>query len=128
MHITKNNSLAECDFLLKGNKCISKAQMIIKKLDSSFRLLYLNVCQYVHQLPLAEKTSERNTRTFHCVKGSVFGVILLCILPHSDWIGRDAEYLSVFGPNAGKSDHNNSKFGHFLRSVSESILQNISRK
>ena len=32
----------------------------------------------------------------------VFGVILLCIFQHSDWIPRDTEYLSLFGPNAGK--------------------------
>ena len=35
-------------------------------------------------------------------KVSVFGVILVAIFPHSDWIRRDAEYLSVFNPNAGK--------------------------
>ena len=33
---------------------------------------------------------------------SVFGVIMVCISLHSDWIRRDAEYLSVFSPNAGK--------------------------
>ena len=35
-------------------------------------------------------------------KVSVFGVILVRIFPHSDWIRRDTEYLSVFGPNAEK--------------------------
>ena len=33
---------------------------------------------------------------------SVFGVILVRIFPHSDWIRRDTLYLSVFSPNAGK--------------------------
>ena len=35
----------------------------------------------------------------------VFGVSLVCIFPHSDWIRRDAPYtpyLSVFSPNVGK--------------------------
>ena len=33
---------------------------------------------------------------------SVFGVILVRILPYSDWIQRDTKYVSVFIPNAGK--------------------------
>ena len=40
----------------------------------------------------------------------VFGVILITnsiqlnsISPHSDWIGRDTKYFSVFSSNAGKS-------------------------
>ena len=32
----------------------------------------------------------------------VFGVFLVRIFPHSDWIRRDTEYLSVFKPNMGK--------------------------
>ena len=27
---------------------------------------------------------------------------LVCIFSHSDWILRDAEYISVFSPNTGK--------------------------
>ena len=41
-------------------------------------------------------------------KVSVFGVILVCIFAHSDWIRRDTEYLSVFW------DQNNSEYEHFL--------------
>ena len=33
---------------------------------------------------------------------SKYGVFLIRILPHSDWIHRDTKYLSVFSPNAGK--------------------------
>ena len=33
---------------------------------------------------------------------SVFEVFLAPIFPHSGWIRRDTEYLSVFSPNAGK--------------------------
>ena len=50
-------------------------------------------------------------------KVSVFGVILVRIFPHSDWIWRDTRYLSVFSPNTGKCGPNNSEYGHFLRSV-----------
>ena len=38
--------------------------------------------------------------------------------PHSDWIRRDTEYLSVFSPNAGKIwTRRSSVFGHFSRCV-----------
>ena len=61
----------------------------------------------------------------HCVKSvrirSYSGPHVSHILPHSDFIRRDAEYLSVFSPNAGKcvknADQNNSEYGHFLRNV-----------
>ena len=35
-------------------------------------------------------------------KVSLFGVFLVRIFPHSDWILRDTEYFFVFSPNAGK--------------------------
>ena len=38
----------------------------------------------------------------HCVKMSVFGVFVVLIFSHSDWIWRDTKYLSVLSPNAGK--------------------------
>ena len=47
-------------------------------------------------------------------KVSVFGVFLVRIFPHLNWIRRD---LSVFSPNAENTDQNNSKYGHFLRSA-----------
>ena len=40
---------------------------------------------------------------------SVFGVILIGIFPHLDWIRRDTPYLSVFSPG-----QDNSEYGHFL--------------
>ena len=40
---------------------------------------------------------------FHTAwKMFVFGVILVRIFPHSDWISRETPYVSVFSPNAGK--------------------------
>ena len=41
-------------------------------------------------------------------------VILVRIFPHLNRMWRDTPYLSVFSPNAGKSDQNNPKHGHFL--------------
>ena len=35
-------------------------------------------------------------------KVSVYGVFLVRIFPHSDWIWRDTPYLTVCSPNAGK--------------------------
>ena len=43
-------------------------------------------------------------------KVSVFGVILFCIFHHLDWIRKN-------------TDHNNSEYGHFLRS--EGVLRNF---
>ena len=51
-------------------------------------------------------------------KMSIFGVFLVLILPHSDWIQRDTPCLSVFTRNM---DQKTSEFGHFSRSVSDSM-------
>ena len=42
---------------------------------------------------------------------SVFGVILVRIFPHSDWIRRETPYLVQMRENA---DQNNSEYGYFL--------------
>ena len=55
--------------------------------------------------------------TYTAWKLSVFGVILVRIFPHFDWIRRDSQYLSVLSPNAGKCWPDNSEYGHFLRSA-----------
>ena len=62
---------------------------------------------------------------YHCVKRvrirSYSGPPFSRIFPHSDWIQRDTEYLSVFSLNAGKcgknADQNNSEYGLFLSRV-----------
>ena len=60
---------------------------------------------------------------------SPFGVILVCIFPHSGWIRRDTPYLSVFSTNAGKSgknaDQKNSGYGVFLRSTNQFVRDTI---
>ena len=38
----------------------------------------------------------------HAWKVPIFGVILVRIFPHSDWIRRGTCYLSIFSLNAGK--------------------------
>ena len=43
----------------------------------------------------------KNYTTDAAWKVSVFGVILVHIFLHSDWVRRDTECLSVFTPNAG---------------------------
>ena len=50
-------------------------------------------------------------------KVTVFGVILVRIFPYSDWIQRDALYVSVFSLNTGKCGQNNSEYGQFLSST-----------
>ena len=41
-------------------------------------------------------------------KVSRFGIILICIFPHLDWIRRDTKYLSVFSLNTKNTDQKNS--------------------
>ena len=43
----------------------------------------------------------------------VFGVFLVRIFPHTNWMRKDAKYLSVFSPNAGKNGpEKNSEYRH----------------
>ena len=50
-------------------------------------------------------------------KSSVFGVILVFIFPHSDWIRRGTEYFSAFSTNAENADPNNSEYVRFSCSL-----------
>ena len=66
----------------------------------------------------------------HCAKRvrirSYSGPHFSRTFPHSDWIRRDTEYLSIFTSNAGKSwknaGQNNSEYGLFLCSASSAII------
>ena len=65
----------------------------------------------------------------HCIKSicirSYSGPHIPHIFTHSDWIRTDTPYHSVFSPNTKcekNSDQNNSEYGHFLSSVSQSFL------
>ena len=44
-------------------------------------------------------------------------IFLVRIFPHSDWIWRDAKYLSLFSPNAGKYGPEKLRIWTFSRSV-----------
>ena len=74
--------------------------------------LQVNPCQ---MQPLEVFYKKCVLRCFTVWKVSIFGVILVRIFPHLDWI--DTPCLSVFSPNAGNADQNNSEYGHFSRSV-----------
>ena len=50
-------------------------------------------------------------------KVSVFGVILVRIFQHSDWIRRDTKYLSIFTLNAENAGQSNYEYEYLLRSV-----------
>ena len=70
-----------------------------------------------------------DTPNIHCVKRvhirSYSGPHFSHIFPHSDWIRRDTEYLSIFSPNAGKCgknvDQNNSEYFHFVCSGNQGL-------
>ena len=63
-------------------------------------------------------------------KVSVFGVFLVRIFPHLDWIQRNTPFLSITSLNAGKYGPENSEYGHFSRSVKKwiSTFGNISSR
>ena len=46
---------------------------------------------------------------------SVFAVFLVRIVPHSDWIRRDTDYLYL-DQMQENTDQKNSEYGHFSRS------------
>ena len=62
-------------------------------------------------------------------KVSVFGVILVHIFPHSDWIRRDTVHLSPISPYSVRmrenKDQNNSEYGQFLHSDRKADLSSI---
>ena len=61
-------------------------------ISNDFEMWSSTVTQYFERFEMA-----------HTVwKVFVFGVFLVCIFPHSDWIQRNTEYRSVFSPNADK--------------------------
>ena len=63
---------------------------------------------------LVSKSIRKDVKKFGTDwKVSVFGDFLVGIFPHSDWILRDTEYISVFGPNMENTDQKNSEYGHF---------------
>ena len=47
---------------------------------------------------------------------SIFGVILVCIFQHSDWIGEKLRTSPHSVQMLENTDQNNSEYGHFLRS------------
>ena len=47
---------------------------------------------------------------------SIFGVILVCIFQHSDWIGEKLRISPHSVQMLENTDQNNSEYGHFLRS------------
>ena len=90
-----NKKLAKFAKHLLTTVTIKLFEAILKNFFEYFllRLVFdyqiLRILEKVTQLSLREKCP--NTEFF-----------LVCIFPHSDWIWRGTEYLSVFSPNAGK--------------------------
>ena len=70
-------------------------------------VVWSNCWSYFFILPWHLKTEECYIaqvyfEKYTAWKVSVFAVFFVRILPHSAWIRRDTEYLSIFSPNAGK--------------------------
>ena len=77
-------------------------------------MLLIQICY------LLRKVSRLQIESCNAWKVSVFGVLLVRIFPHSDWIQRDIVRMLV------NTDKKNSKYGHFSRSVMrEPFFSNI---
>ena len=102
-----------------------------KQLPEKFHFEFLQAFSFSSTWNKKTSSCRSNTVTFrhnnaymHCVKivriPSYSGPHFSHIFPHSDWIRRDTEYLSIFSPNVGKcgknADQNNSGYAYFLRS------------
>ena len=61
-----------------------------------------------------KKKKIHNTHECTAWNVSVFGVILVSIFPHSDWIRRDADITPCSYPMRENVDQNNSEYGHLL--------------
>ena len=70
------------------------------KLSAHINILWqiCNLRTHEH-ISAALKESYKKTTTW---KVSIFGVFLVRIFPHLDWIRRDTSYLPALSPNAGK--------------------------
>ena len=64
----------------------------------------------------SKKVTNSKTLTYTAWKVSVFGVFLVRIFPHSEWIRRDTPYLSVPVQICEDTNQKNSEYGHLSRS------------
>ena len=90
------NNFVEYDFAIWGKNCENKFR------ENLFRE---NSCPKRTRKTAFTKNanvSEAKTSVFHCMKVSVFGVFLVRIFSHSNWMRRDIGYVSAFMPIAGK--------------------------
>ena len=90
--------------------------------DSTQNLIFSIFCVFCNKyLPWVIEFQENQLIILIYIKlrekcpNTEFFLVRIC--PHSDWIRRDPEYLSVLSPNAGKyRPEKNYVFGHFSRS------------
>ena len=78
-------------------KCFSHLEQKIGNYDATLLI------ETFHQ-PLLVNSLTNKIFDITCTvwEVSVFGVILVRVFSHSDWIRRNTQYLSVLSPNAGK--------------------------
>ena len=58
-------------------------------------------------------------------KISKYGVFLARIFPHSDWIRRGTQYLSIFSPNLGKYGPEKTPYSETFHAVTENLKKQI---
>ena len=84
---------------------VSDVEIFYKEYKTENTLKCLKTSKYYstkNHASLANMNKSARTIELFAWKVSVFGVSLVRIFSHLDWIQRYAAYLSVFSPNAGK--------------------------
>ena len=93
--------LKETIWRLTKTKLLCKQSANLKEKWWRYFQSYSNVLRARGILKFSQKKSKLTAKG-GAWKVSVFGVFLVCIFRHLDWIWRDTPYLSIFSPNAGK--------------------------
>ena len=89
----------------------------LKKRPQHRWYFYVNFLKFWKITFFAEHLRKTALKDNTAWKVPVFGVLLVRIFPHSNWMRRDTQYLSVLSPKSGKYGPENSEYEHFSRSV-----------
>ena len=120
-----NSAISLCWYIIQVSSAYSNSSQSISFI---YKRKWVVLKWILGELCMADFKALKNILNInyfvHCVKivriRRYSGPHFSCIFPHSDWIPRDTEYLSIFSLNARKcgknTDQNISEYGLFLGS------------
>ena len=79
--------------------------LFVRQIVQSISMIWIQLFHgMLVDMTIAKNPVKNSKKDSHYVKVSGFGVILVCIFPHLEWIRRDTLYFSVFTSNERKCD------------------------